>query len=174
GAVDGGGDVAQQVGEAADVVLVAVGDDDAVDPVRVLTQEREVGQDQVDARHLLGAREHEPAVDDDDAPVDVEAAAVPADLPQPAQEHDPDGRGHATKLVRPQRPAAASPRRAVGAPRHAALVARSRATSSSIAYSSPVSTQSSNWMTPRSVKRSRSHPSAASSSPSFLQLGTIF
>ena len=48
------------------------------------------------------------------------------------------------------------------------------ATSSSSAYSSPVSAQSSNWITPISVKRSRSQPSAASSRPSFLQFGTIF
>src|SRR5690606_10034276 len=40
-------------------------------------------------------------------------------------------------------------------------------------YSSPVSCQSSNWMTPISVNLVRSQPSPASSRPSFLQLGTI-
>ena len=55
--------------------------------------------------------------------------------------------------------------------RHAAASLRSFATSSRSAYSSPVSTQSSNWITPSSVKRSRSQPSPASSRPSFLQFG---
>src|SRR5205085_9137498 len=55
-----------------------------------------------------------------------------------------------------------------------AAAARSLATSSSDSYSSPVSCQSSKAMTPSSVNFSRSQPSAASISPSFLQFGTIF
>ena len=42
GAVDGDGEVAEQVGQAAGVVLVPVGEDDAVDPVGVLPQVGEV------------------------------------------------------------------------------------------------------------------------------------
>ena len=45
--------------------------------------------------------------------------------------------------------------------------------SSNLRYSSPVSSQSSNWMTPISSKRRRSHLSLRSSRPSFLQFGTI-
>ncbi len=59
-------------------------------------------------------------------------------------------------------------------PRANQATALSFATSSSSEYSSEVSAQSSNWMTPTSVKRSRSQPPDASRSPSFLQFGTIF
>ena len=86
-AVDRDGDVAQQVGEPAGVVLVGVGEHDALDPVGVLAQVGEVGQDEVDAGHV-GVGEHEPAVDDEDAPVDLEAEAVAPDLTQPAEEDD--------------------------------------------------------------------------------------
>ena len=44
--------VAEQVGQATHVVLVAVGDDVIPPPVGVLPQPGEVGQDQVDAEHL--------------------------------------------------------------------------------------------------------------------------
>ncbi len=47
-------------------------------------------------------------------------------------------------------------------------------TAPSDSYSAPVSTQSSNWITPISSKRWRSHLSDASRRPSFLQFGTIF
>ena len=87
-AVDRDGDVAQEVGEPAGVVLVRVGEHDALDPVGVLAEVREVGQDEVDAGHV-GLGEHEPAVDDEDAPLDLEAEAVPADLAQPAEEDEP-------------------------------------------------------------------------------------
>ena len=72
------------------MVLVAVGEDDALDPVGVLAQVREVGEDEVDAGHV-GVGEHQPAVDDEDAAVDLEAEAVAADLAQPAEEDDADG-----------------------------------------------------------------------------------
>ena len=49
-AVDGGRQITQQVRQPAGVVLVPVGEHDAVDPVRVLAQEGEVGQHEVDAR----------------------------------------------------------------------------------------------------------------------------
>ena len=69
------------------MVLVAVGEDDALDAVGVLAQVGEVGEDEVDAGHV-GVGEHQPAVDDEDAAVDLEAEAVPADLPEPAEEDD--------------------------------------------------------------------------------------
>ena len=86
--VDRDGDVAQEVGEPAGVVLVGVREHHALDPVGVLAQVREVGQDEVDAGHV-GVGEHEPAVDDEDAPLDLEAEAVPPDLAQPAEEDEP-------------------------------------------------------------------------------------
>jgi hypothetical protein len=63
------------------VVLVAVGDDRAVDAGRVLAQVGEVRQHQVDAEHVeLG--EHEPDVEQQDAALDLDAGAVAADLAQ--------------------------------------------------------------------------------------------
>ena len=92
GAVDGHREVAQQVGEAAGVVLVPVGEDDGVDPVGVLAEVGEVGQHQVDAGHVrIG--EHDPDVEDEDPPVDLDAGAVPADLAQTAEEDDPHRSG---------------------------------------------------------------------------------
>ena len=72
------------------MVLVPVREHDAVDPVRPLVQIGELGEDQVDPGHV-GVGEHDPAVEDDDAAVDLDAGAVAADLPQPAEEDDPDG-----------------------------------------------------------------------------------
>jgi hypothetical protein len=63
GAVDGERAVAQEVRQAADVVLVAVGGHARLDAVGVLAQVREVGEDEVDAVHV-GVGEHEPAVDE--------------------------------------------------------------------------------------------------------------
>ena len=87
-AVDRGPEVPQQEGQAPGVVLVAVGKHDAVDPVGVLVQVGEVGQHQVDAGHV-GLGEHDPAVEDEDPPVDLDAGAVAADLAQAAEEDDP-------------------------------------------------------------------------------------
>ncbi len=72
------------------MVLVAVGEDDAVDPVLAVVQVGEFGQYEIHARHV-GVGEHDSAVEDDDAAFDLYAGAVPADLPQPAQEDHPDG-----------------------------------------------------------------------------------
>jgi hypothetical protein len=66
GSVDRDLEVAQQVGQSPGVVLVPVGQDDTVDLVGMVTQVGELGQDQVDARHV-GVGEHDPAVEDDDA-----------------------------------------------------------------------------------------------------------
>ncbi len=52
GAVDGDREVPQEVGQPAGVVLVAVGQDDAVDPVGVLPEVGEVRQHQVDPGHV--------------------------------------------------------------------------------------------------------------------------
>ena len=88
-AVDRHLDVAEQEGEPARVVLVRVGEEHALDPVRVVAEVREVREDEVDAGHV-GVGEHEPAVDDEDAVVDLEAEAVAADLTEPTEEDDPN------------------------------------------------------------------------------------
>ena len=91
GPVDRRLQVAQEVGQSPGVVLVPVGQDDAVDPVGPLPQIGELGQDQVHAGHV-GVGEHDAAVEDDDAAVDLDAGAVAADLPEPAEKDDTDGR----------------------------------------------------------------------------------
>ena len=77
-------DLAQHVGQRADVVLVAVGEDDRLDVVGAVAQVGEVGQDEVDAVHL-GGREHQPGVDDDDLAVELDHGHVLADLAETAQ-----------------------------------------------------------------------------------------
>ncbi|MEZ5180279.1 MAG: hypothetical protein R2702_00095 [Acidimicrobiales bacterium] len=83
----------QGEGQGPVVVLVAVGDDAPLDVVGPLEQPREVGQDQVDPEHV-GVGEHQPAVEEHDAPLDLDRRAVPADLPEPAEEGDGDRRRH--------------------------------------------------------------------------------
>ena len=76
------------------MVLVPVGEHDAVDVVGPLAQKREVRQHEVDPGHL-GVGEHHPAVEDDEPAVLLENRAVAADLPEPAEEGDPDRLRHA-------------------------------------------------------------------------------
>src|SRR5204863_6443914 len=95
------GDVLEQVRERTHMVLMPVREHDAVDAIRVRAQIREVREDEVDAGHV-GVREHQPTVDDDDPPLDLEAEAVPTDLPDAAQEDDPDGVSHARSIAATQ------------------------------------------------------------------------
>ena len=74
----------QQVGDRADVVLVAVGEDHGGDVVEPVLDDAEVGEDQVDAR-LLGLGEEHAAVDDEQLPVELEHRHVAADLAEAAQ-----------------------------------------------------------------------------------------
>ncbi len=71
------------------MVLVTVGQDDGIDPVGVLLQIGEVGQHEVDTGHVR-VGEHDTDVEDDDAPVHLDAGAVPSDLPEPTEEDDAD------------------------------------------------------------------------------------
>ena len=57
GAVDGQVELLQQIRDAADVVLVAVGDEQALDLILVLHHKGEVRDDHVHAEHLA-VREH--------------------------------------------------------------------------------------------------------------------
>ena len=103
GPVDRERHVAQQERQAADVILVAVGRDAAVDAMRVLAEVREVGKHEVDARHV-GLGEHEAAVEEHDAPVDLDAGAVAPDLAEASEEDDADRdqpRAASRRLVTP-------------------------------------------------------------------------
>src|SRR5438094_581686 len=144
-------------GDPAGVVLMGVRQHDALDPFGVLAQVREVGEHEIDARHVR-VGEHQPAVDDEDAALDLDAEAVAPDLAQPAEEDEPHFVAHRADATDRTRPASGRWSRA----RYALAGSRSFETSSSVAYSSPVSVQSSNWITPNSVNRSRSQPSPAS------------
>ncbi len=77
-------DLAQQVGQCADVVLVAVGEHDRLDVLGPLAQVGEVRQHQVDSE-LVRRREHQAGVDDDDPPLVLDDGHVLADLAQPAE-----------------------------------------------------------------------------------------
>ncbi len=82
------GPLAQQVGHAADVVLVAVGEHDRVDLVEAVPDPGEVGHDHVDTRLVLLGEEHA-AVDDEQPPGVLEDGHVAADLAEAAQRNDP-------------------------------------------------------------------------------------
>ena len=77
----------QQVGDAADVVLVPVGEDHPDHLVEAITDRGEVGQDHVDAGLVLLGEQH-PAVDDQQRALVLEHGHVATDLAQPAQGHD--------------------------------------------------------------------------------------
>ena len=64
GAVDGQIEFLQQIGDAADVVLMAVGDEQALDLILILHHKGEVGDNHIDAEHIV-IRENEAAVHDD-------------------------------------------------------------------------------------------------------------
>src|SRR5438128_12191682 len=61
--------------------------DDGLEPVRVLPEVLEVGQDQIDAGELC-TREGETAVDDEDPTLQLEAGHVPADLADASQKNE--------------------------------------------------------------------------------------
>ena len=82
------GALAQQVGHAADVVLVPVGQHDRVDLVQPVPDPGEVGQDHVDAGLVLLGEQHA-AVDDEQSPGVLEHGHVATDLAEPAERNDP-------------------------------------------------------------------------------------
>ena len=86
GSVDGHVDLLEQVGQRADVVLMAMGDDHALDPVLVLHQIGEIGDDQVHAVHIA-VREHQAAVHHHQVVLAFINGDVLAHLAQAAQRH---------------------------------------------------------------------------------------
>ena len=81
--------MAQQEGQPADVIFVAVGEHARLDPIAIVEQVGEIGQDEVDTGHL-GVGEHEAAIEDEDAARDFDARAVATDLAQPTEEDQAD------------------------------------------------------------------------------------
>jgi hypothetical protein len=90
------GQLAQDPGQRAEVVLVAVRDDDALDVVDAVAQVVEVGQDEVHA-HLLGRREPQARVHQHDAVLVLDDRHVLADLPQAAEGEDAQRAAHAAQ-----------------------------------------------------------------------------
>ena len=80
-------EVRQDERQPADMVLVAMRDEESPDLLPVLTEVGHVGNDEVDAEHRL-VGEHEPAVDNDDVIAVLEHVHVLADLAHAAKRND--------------------------------------------------------------------------------------
>ena len=117
GAVDGQIKFLQQIRDAADVVLMAVGDEQALDLILILYHEREIGDDHVHAEHIT-VREDEAAVHNDHIAAALVHGHVLAHFPQAAQRIDVDGHSGLLGLLR----AAGTPR-IIGAASAGALLA---------------------------------------------------
>ena len=87
GAVDRGLDLLQHVGQRADVVLVAVGQEDAADFLLVLDEVRHVGDHQIHAVHVALGKAHA-AVHNDDVAAIFQHGHILADLIETAQAHN--------------------------------------------------------------------------------------
>ena len=81
GAVDGDVELGEDPGQAADVVLVAVGEDDGADFIAVFGEIADVGDDDVDAQEFFFG-EHQAGIDDDDVILPPEGQAVHTELAQ--------------------------------------------------------------------------------------------
>src|SRR5581483_8543082 len=87
GAVHRNVDFGEDPGQAADVIFVAVGEDNGANLVAVLDQVGDVGNNDVHAEQF-GLREHQAGVNDDDVVTPAHGHAVHAELTQPAQRND--------------------------------------------------------------------------------------
>ena len=74
---------AEDPGQGADVVFVAVREDDAAHMLAIFEQVRNVGDDDVDAQQL-GFGEHQAGVDYDDVVAEADGHAVHTELAHPA------------------------------------------------------------------------------------------
>ena len=87
GAVDGDVDLLEHIGDRADVILVAVRDEHAAQTAAVLDKVGHIGDDAVDAVHVVAGKGHA-AVDDDDLAAVLIGGHVLADLVQTAKGDD--------------------------------------------------------------------------------------
>ena len=89
GPVDRHVELAQEIGQGPDVVLVGMREDHAAHPVALREEVREVGDHVVDAGHLI-VREHEPAVDSEEVLAGLQQHHVQADLAEATEREDAD------------------------------------------------------------------------------------
>ena len=80
-------ELGEDVRQRADVVLVRMGDEERLDVGAPVLEVGDVGDDEVDAEHLL-VGEHQSAVDHDDLVAVLEHVHVLADLAHPAERDD--------------------------------------------------------------------------------------
>ena len=99
GAIDGQVKFLQQIRDAADVVFVAVGDEQALNLILVLHHKGEVRDDHIHAVHVA-VREHKAAVHDDHVAVALVHGHVLAHFAQTTQRVDVDGHSGLSGLLR--------------------------------------------------------------------------
>ena len=87
GGVDGGIDRPQHIGQGADVVLVAVGNENAPDFVLVLDEVGDIGNDHIDAVHVVIGKAHAHVHHDDVAAVLIDGEVF-SDLIETAKGND--------------------------------------------------------------------------------------
>ena len=87
GAVNRYGKLGKDPGQAANVVFVAVGENDGADVRAIFQQVCDVGNYDVNAQQF-GLRKHEAGVDDDDVVTPAQRHAVHAELAESAERDD--------------------------------------------------------------------------------------
>ena len=87
GALDGDVEFGEKPGQRADVVFVAVGENDGADALAVLDEVGNVGDDDVDAEEF-GFGEHQAGIDDDNVVAPAHGHAVHAELAETAERDD--------------------------------------------------------------------------------------
>src|SRR5271170_3168774 len=87
GAPDRHVELGKNPGQGADVVFVAVSEDDGAHLLAIFGEVRNVRNDDVDAEQF-GFREHEAGVDDDNVVTPAHSHAVHSELTEPAQGHN--------------------------------------------------------------------------------------
>ena len=80
--------MAQQIGQATDVVLVGMGDEAGLQAVSPIQQPGEIGQYRIDARQVVG--EQWSAVKQDDSALALQRRTVAADLAEASEEREGD------------------------------------------------------------------------------------
>ena len=89
--VDGRRRRLQGVGQCADVVLVAVGEEDSAEARGALGEVLEIGDDRVDPRHL-GGRKENAGVEQEEVLLPLQHERVEAELTEPAERDEADRR----------------------------------------------------------------------------------
>jgi hypothetical protein len=88
GGIDRRRDLPDQEGQGADMIFMAVGDENSPHPCLLVPQILPVWDDEVHPQHVV-LREHDPGVDDQHVAAIFDGHHVFADLPQPSQGNNP-------------------------------------------------------------------------------------